>query len=325
MNPKNFGEELPDFFSNLHLKKRCDKEDFEAFQSFLCNEQKKFSLQKEINNDAAVDFLFTPLYEKDEAFYRNKTNANALFTCVSKSIERIYRKPLPSYDSEINFSFFEDLVPAFFKELSYYRVYAFNMPPYALGMASCSDSLEILHASSHLLMHIFPQKHDLGNRIAPACSAFLIRQFIETRLSRAIGIIEIKDSKGKSVRYGRDRVVNFIKDQVKAGNIKTSFHFPHADKIYKWSNAFIHQGFLPQPWEVEWALHLLIGMNKQDALPFKQTGCESIHGAFWIKKTYYEKSLKDDFIKYIVNNNSDIYTLIECKPEAVVSECHDPL
>lgn len=151
--------------------------------------------------------------------------------------------------------------------------------------------------------------------ILGSTSVFLIRQSIELRIKNALGILYIFDENGFSKISGESFVDILIDDP--------TIHFPMEKslllKIHRWTNYFIHGGFIPEVWKIDWAHHLLSPLFS----PGTSGNSSSIHGSIKIPKATYdniEEKIKDHIVRGNPSVKKDAIQIIRTgHPEALIT------
>ena len=155
-------------------------------------------------------------------------------------------------------------------------------------------SAEIFSASKMLLRNKIIEKN-MGDFVVRPTSVFLLRQSIELRLKNAFGIYKLTDMNGKSIKFPTSRILfQLIKDD--PNSIIFPIKISLVEKIYKWSNYYIHLGTIPNIWEIEWAHHILEPLFSSGSYK----NIKSIFGSIKIKRNYYDQI--DLKIKKLVGN-----------------------
>lgn len=159
-----------------------------------------------------------------------------------------------------------------------------NELEYAWDKRNIVNSAEIFSASQELSRNRI-DKRSIGHFAIMPTTIFLLRQAIEIRLKNALGIDIITNKNGKLIRITGEKLLPLIKDGKTTGNIEFPIEISVVEKIHKWTNHYIHGGFIPYTWEIEWAYHLL-----NPLFAWGQHG--EIHnrfGSIKIKRKYYKQ------------------------------------
>lgn len=159
-------------------------------------------------------------------------------------------------------------------------------------------SIEPFSASKMLLRNKI-YRDTVGTFVIPPTSIFLIRQAIELRLKNALGIDIITDKNGRILKIAGSLFIKLVKDapnDVIKFPVKTSLVM----KIYEWTNYYIHAGFIPYTWEIEWAHYILDPLFSPGH--FGQTW--SLFGTVQIEKDYYSQIETE--IRKIVSSHLNI-------------------
>lgn len=117
-------------------------------------------------------------------------------------------------------------------------------------------------------------------------SVFLIRQSIELKIKNSLGIDYILNDFGLMEKIPGDNLINFVYN-----NKNISFSIINKSiikKIHKWTNYFIHGGFIIYIWQIHIAHKILEKLFTYDSIT--------------IEKDYYNNNLKIELENYIKKN-----------------------
>ena len=171
-----------------------------------------------------------------------------------------------------------------------------------------------IYAASEQLFRRFIEYNHIGSFPIQATSIFLIRQAIEVKLNNCFGISRIVNNNGKILKI---QPILFI-ELIKIGNNQIKFPIETSllRKIYDWTNAYIHYGFIPYIWEVEWALYILKPLFTDPT----NNNHYSLRSPVRIEKSFYneiEKHIKNIIHKKYKNiKQQDIKVIRMLEPEA---------
>lgn len=156
-----------------------------------------------------------------------------------------------------------------------------------------------IYAASEQLFRRFIEHNHIGSFPIQTTSIFLIRQAIEVKLSNCFGISRIINNNGKIIKV---QPILFI-DLIKIGGDKINFPIETSllRKIYDWTNAYIHYGFIPYIWEIEWALHILKPLFTDPASNIHY----SLRSPVSIEYSFYDE-IEEHIKNIIVKRNSKI-------------------
>lgn len=215
---------------------------------------------KKINNIIKCD-KYTIVHVAQNSF-RELDNNKDYFRIQSKSIEysliRQKEKIINNLKSQyinrglivfLNETFFD--ISFFYQKLCIFQNIDISRTP-KMSKRQKSDSRDIFTSSLHLL-----RKETYINDITsvPIC-IFLIRQSIELRLSEIFGIIDIKDNNGNLLKITTDKfldVKGIDENIILPNNLTKSI----INNIHKWTNYYIHKGYIWDYWLIEFAQYLL--------------------------------------------------------------------
>ncbi len=152
---------------------------------------------------------------------------------------------------------------------------------YEWGKRNVIHSAEAFSASQMLLRSRIYES-SMGEFAVRPTSIFLLRQAIEIRLKNIFGIDRITDDRGKIERIPGSVFVELVRGNEDAVDfpVKASLLM----KIYNWTQYYIHGGFIPYIWEIEWAHNVLTPLFTPRT---SETGW-SLYGSVQIKKSYYD-------------------------------------
>lgn len=164
-------------------------------------------------------------------------------------------------------------------------------------------------------------------------SIFLIRQSIELKIKNSIGLNRVVDSNGNPIKFKHDIIIDFIKEY------ENYFEFPVKfsilNKIYNWTNYYIHNGIFDYYWLIDWS-HIILNplfapfrnetvldQLKKGSIKIKEkTEAFNVFGAIKIQRDFYKLDLTNKLIDYISNNTNyssdDIELIFDSKIEAML-------
>ncbi len=185
-----------------------------------------------------------------------------------------------------------------------------NTPKSSLHMNRSLDGYEIFWFTNLYANGIL----DFSNQTYFFTYAFLLRQSIEIRLKRALGIYAIIKNR-KQVKITSDRFVDFVymNNSIKFPDLKKSI----LKKIFYWANYHIHNGAILYSWQ----FYLI---NEYLKPLFQSAQNESqwhISGSISMPKKYYETNLRKDLEDYLRKSNIEFDEIVFCdKPEALLEK-----
>ena len=122
------------------------------------------------------------------------------------------------------------------------------------GKRRVLTSAEVFDASQ-MLLRKRADENAIGGFVVIPSSIFLIRQTIELRLRRALGIGHVMDADGYSIKVPAEVFLRLYREN--ATSIRLPLPINIIEKIYDWTNAYVHGGIVFYIWQIEWAHHLL--------------------------------------------------------------------
>lgn len=160
--------------------------------------------------------------------------------------------------------------------------------------------------SSLIKKNVFPYKESQG------MVAMTIRQSIEIKTKRILGIYKINKVKIKAKDYGFKRLFEFIEEN-RSDILYDPIDFEVLKDIYKWSCAYIHNGDVSFLWQTETALSYL---RTYFAPGVSQAANKrSVFGAFKIRNYNSLKSKLNSFVgadyRIVFLHNIEVEAIIE--------------
>lgn len=147
-------------------------------------------------------------------------------------------------------------------------------------------------------------------------SVFLIRQSIELKLKNILGIdYTINTDNGNLICIPGDKLLDFVFDNPNI-EIPNTLEKDIIRNIHKWTQIFIHGGFITNIWQIHIAHKILFPLFE----PNYHMNTWSIYGSVKIKKYYYDNELENELISYLAkiigNDKIKIHRLNN--PEAIL-------
>jgi hypothetical protein len=137
------------------------------------------------------------------------------------------------------------------------------------GGKSASDSSVVLFSAAKNLFwsSMLETANPVEHRTALNLSVFGLRQSLEIRFHRAIGIHKIVGPSGEPPKLRHDFILDFVADN--SDLIQTNIgSMDKLSKMYKWTNYSIHAGTLSKIWEIQYAFKYCGGLFQPD--PYNQ-------------------------------------------------------
>lgn len=155
---------------------------------------------------------------------------------------------------------------------------------------------------------------DYSNNACFINLAFLMRDSIELRIRKALGISQILLN-DKSAKIANDDFVDFIfdNDNIKLPNINKAI----VKKIFDWCNFHIHKGIVLYEWQL-----VLIYEYMQPLFASGETSTQlHISGAVQMNESYYKNSLASELETFLTQKNPKnigIKVFLDMDPEALL-------
>lgn len=281
--------------------------------------------KKNITESRILELLYKETLKKEELADYYQACFIACKKCFLESIEYINNvspkiKYLDEDKSEMCRSLFQELIIFLSVVEKYFNP---QKEDYGFGRRNIVFSTELYYSTYYHLFNYFDQNTMAGISTKPI-SIFLLRQAIEVRYKNALGVYVFRNSHThESIMVKSDIYIDFVymhKDEIQVPISKRSVNI-----IKKWSNSFIHTGFMHEIYKIWYALKtiepLFTPLNNEVDGYYRD-------GSIIINKKYYENKLDYDLIEYVIqklpkNNilgSSDIY-IEKISPEAYIKEC----
>lgn len=172
---------------------------------------------------------------------------------------------------------------------------------------------EVFLTSNNLFWTSVINKNYIDHRFGQNLSVFSIRQCLELKFHRIIGVHNIfHETSFQAPKYRHDFMFCFIKDNMDLFEFRTD-NIKEIWKIYKWTNLTVHMGILPRVWELQYALEIIRPLIVP--LPLDDNGTWSSYSSVKVNDV---TELQERFNNYFSNEFTDSAWKIEfMKPEAI--------
>lgn len=181
--------------------------------------------------------------------------------------------------------------------------------PFIRGGKSIIDNTTAMFVNSRCLLY----KGEASIRTSTLISPFTLRQALEVRVKRMIGLDYVLDKNNNFIRFRHDFIWDFLKNQNDIIQIDIEIPLSRIYTIYAWTNLSIHTGIIPNIWEVAYAYEY--------CMPIFQSGKDdtrwNINGVAKIKdlnllQERFKKALKNEYKKaehFVFNKNPEAMIL----------------
>lgn len=142
----------------------------------------------------------------------------------------------------------------------------------------------------------FPGEHPEERLVLSSSTPFIIRQSIEYRIRRILGI-DYWLVDGKPDIRSVSKCFKAI-DNNKMFYKTRAIDFEEIERIHSWTNIYIHGGYRPEPWRTETAISCLTGLFYSGETPIEHSfsryaGVEVLEGDLPAIREHTERSIKD--------------------------------
>ena len=145
------------------------------------------------------------------------------------------------------------------------------------------------------------EKSSLSHRSAINLSVFTLRQSLELKFRKVLGLIYIHDKNGTSAKIKHEYIPEFLEKNLTELEVNYD-SINGVIKIYKWTNSTIHTGIIPYIWELDFALDYCSNLFTPDES--SSNGYWSIHSSVKIKN--YDRFI-NRFVNGFCKDYSDKY------------------
>lgn len=309
---------------NLNSKKSIiNKEAFEAFQSLRSDNESVIIIKlqafrcyleklctqicpKGLKNNFIYQWIFTHKVNKKD--FESYCKAN-LFAAV-KSLNRIISKIDQDGINQVNNRILKD----FICDLKSFIQYFDKNHDYSWLLANTNihNSNFYYNLSNNVFWTGMPGKHSQERLVLASSTPFIIRQSIEYKIKRILGIDYLLDNGKPDIRTTK-KCFKAIENN-KVYYRTTDFDFKIIEIIHSWTNVYIHGGYRPEPWRTETAVDYLTNLFYSGQTSVKNSyslfaGVEVLKGDISKVLENTEKSLKngiEDNVKIIWLNKPEV-------------------
>ncbi|MGB7748665.1 MAG: hypothetical protein WBN75_15425 [Verrucomicrobiia bacterium] len=242
--------------SAQQLLTKWEKSTLDDFKAFIAEFDGWVKANLKAHKD---DYLIGQIY-KENVFFRTedeytqvcKCQAELAHRCLKSICEDIEKKPdiYPSRTKHI-VDFIFDLAP-FVDQIMKKKDPNFQF--IAGGKSYSQNSIWMFREASNLFWSsTVTDKNLLSHMSAVSLSVFALRQAVEVRFRRAIGIERIVDDNANDAKLRHDFMLEFFAENPDLVALKVG-SMTNLTLIYKWTNYSIHTGSMPNMWEIQFAL-----------------------------------------------------------------------
>jgi hypothetical protein len=302
---------LPEGFQKLHrlfygsgtLNRNVSIEEilplFSEVEKYLATRYSQVFKKATMDTAEIVGFVFREVVKESDSKNHMQACFLAIRKFVSESIEYIKGlSPLIAFSDEARSEFFRVVLG---EVEMFLEVFENTLEPdstdYGFSRRNILYSSEVFYSTFYHIFSYFDQKTFASIATRPI-SIFLIRQSVELKIKNALGVYLIRDiNTYESIGVRSETYMDFI---YKKGDLIT---LP-IDKailrtILKWSNLYIHTGFMPENYKTWFAMKTIEPLFKAVS-----NDVDGFHrdGAIVINKRYFEEDLESDIKNFIWEN-----------------------
>ena len=226
------------------------------FQADLQNILDKHIGSDQFDSNAMHQYIFTNFTEIDNVDMFCKVNLIAAKATLDRLIIRIskFKGGLKYY----NIRKFRDLIMILISDLKgiVERFEKKDDPNYEFVKKSYPSLIEadkINQMSNNFLFTYYLKDQSLNSLQHLGLSVLNLRQSIEIRTKRAVGVYKVVNVNNCRNDFGFKQLIEFI-EQNKGLIEYDKFSFENLKLIYNWSSDYVHNAILPLIWQVEHAL-----------------------------------------------------------------------
>lgn len=154
-------------------------------------------------------------------------------------------------------------------------------------------------------------KSPLEHRTAQIASIFVLRQSLETKFEKLIGVC-FHDKNGCPPRLRHDFQYNFIKNHIRFFDFK-AVNYDFLRYVYDWCNEIVHVVYQPYAWQIAYAHEICDGLFSPIKTPSGKGW--NINNPVEIK---HADEMQRAYMEYFVNHyDHGIWAMLTRDPEAV--------
>ena len=250
--------------------------------------KKWFPKAKPCTETDIITNLFTEKYNPKD----NKIIVKYSLSCLMSTSQRVYNniqsipKEDPRFLCELNLLKEISFEAAIFLEFGY-MVMENKKINFGHWKRSYIDPHETYIASSQILRtHTARQTN--GDFVFSPTAIFLIRQSLELWIQSIFGINYATDEKNKLIKLQPERLFALL--DTKRELVQIPIPKSVILKIHKWTQAFVHAGWLPPIWEIEHVQHVIQPLFYNENVKIKKEYFDSIEDK--LKEIYKVPKLK---------------------------------
>lgn len=300
------------------LLSKWEKSTLEDFKAFMIEFKKWVKANLKTHSD---NHLIGQVY-KENVFFHSETEYTQVCKCQVELAYRCLKSILKDIEKK------PEIYP---RRTNYIMDYLLDLDPFMnqimkgkdpnyqfiMGWKSHSqNSIWMFREASKLFWSsAVTDKNILEHMSAVSLSVFALRQAIEIRFKRAIGIERIVDDKANNAKLRHDFVLEFFAENSDLVSLKIG-SMSYLTLIYKWTNYSIHTGSLPNIWEVQFGLDYCSKLFEPDKPNLKKSW--SINSSIKIKDYDLLKKRWESKVNYKNPPVGRWHFFYMKRPEAVV-------
>jgi len=254
--------------SAQHLLANWERSTCDDFARFMAefNEWVKANLKAHTD-----DYLIGQIY-KENIFFRTEGEYTQLCKCQAELANRCLKSLSENVEkkAEVYPSLRKHIIDYIFDLAPYIdQIMKKNDPNYQFmeGIKSYSqNSIWMFREARNLFWSsTVTDKNPLSHMSAVSLSVFALRQAIEIRFRRALGIWKIVDEANLSdAKLRHDFILDFVAKNPDLIELNIG-SMTNLTAIYKWTNFSIHTGGMPKIWEIQFVLDYCRKVFEPDA------------------------------------------------------------
>lgn len=239
------------------LLSKWEKSTLDDFKAFMAEFDKWVKANLKVHKD---DYLIGQIY-KENVFFRTEDEYTQLCRCQVELAHRCLKSMLEDIEKE------PDIYPSRIKHIVDYifdlapfmdQIMKKKDPKYQFiggGKSYSQSSIWMFREACNLFWSsTVTDKNPLSHMSAVSLSVFALRQAVEIRFRRAIGIVKVVDEASlNDAKLRHDLILEFVAENLDLIELKV-VSMTNLAAIYKWTNFSIHNGIMPKMWEIQFAL-----------------------------------------------------------------------
>lgn len=298
-------KKYPDTYSIEYLLEKS-KDTIDYLENIFID---SFGVKDYSDEHIAHQIFLTDIDEKDQYNY-----CRCSLWAINKTINTVFKS---TGKIETNEKYRELILSLLFETLIFLQRFFYIVHDkevdYGRFKVNVAEPVQFYLLAESIFEKNLKEKHISTDVIRPT-SIFLVRQAIESRIKRILGIKSIYTKQGSVPKIRNEFYFSFLKKHSK--QIEIPIDITVLEKIYSWTNIYIHYSIVPPLWKMEWAIRICGIFFKE----YKDENSFHIYGGVKVSKELWKnmrQSLKSSIVEYNTElEENDLRIRMRKKPTA---------